>query len=58
MRYNENYWGRGRGFGRGRGYLSGARSGQMSGDQYGWKRGGRGRNRTSECRHPELRKRR
>ena len=32
--------------------------GRMDGSQRGWKEGGRGRNRTSNCRHPELRKNR
>ena len=60
----ENYWGRGRGFGRGfgrgmgRGYWSDERSGRMDSSQYGRLRGGRGRNRTNVCRHPELRRKR
>ena len=32
--------------------------GQKNGSQIGRKSGGRGRNRTDECRHPELKKRR
>ena len=31
------------------------RYGRKDGSQYGWLRGGRGRNRTLRCRHPELR---
>lgn len=29
---------------------------KKDGSQYGWKQGGRGRNKTSECRHPELKR--
>lgn len=32
--------------------------GRMDGSQKGWKEGGRGRNKTLDCRHPELKKRR
>jgi len=31
--------------------------GRKDGSQSGWKNGGRGRNRTDECRHPERRRR-
>jgi len=44
-----------RGIGRGRGD---DRFGRKDASQYGWKRGGRGRNRTEECRHPEKKRRR
>lgn len=30
--------------------------GRKSGDQKGWKQGGRGRNKTSKCRHPNIKK--
>ena len=32
--------------------------GQKDGSKYGWKRGGRGRNKISICRNPELKKER
>ena len=32
--------------------------GRKDGSQRGWKEGGRGRNRTTKCRHPEERKKR
>jgi len=32
--------------------------GKKDGSQRGWKRGGRGKNRTSSCRHPIIKKRR
>jgi len=44
-----------RGIGRGR--FNNEQCGRMDGSQYGYKRGGRGRNQTDECRHPEIRKR-
>ena len=39
-------------------YKRGSSIGQKDGSQQGWKRGGRGRNRTDECRHPEIKKNR
>ena len=32
--------------------------GRKDGSQRGWQQGGRGRNRTDECRNPDIRKRR
>ena len=32
--------------------------GKKDGSQRGWKSGGAGRNRTSKCRHPEIKSRR
>lgn len=55
-----NYWRRGnnmrprRGMGRGRNRDE--RCGQQDGSQYGWLQGGMGRNRTDECRHPNIKK--
>ena len=46
----------GRGAGRGR--FRDERSGREDGSQYGWTRGGFGRNRTDNCRHPETKRRR
>ena len=57
-----NYWKRGRNMrprrGMGRGRYQTEQSGRMDGSQWGWTRGGRGRNQTDECRHPEIKKRR
>ncbi len=32
--------------------------GKMDGSEKGWREGGRGRNKTLDCRHPELKKER
>jgi len=60
-----NYWrrdnmmrGRRPGRGMGRGRNQDESSGRMDSSQYGYTRGGRGRNRTDECRHPEKKKER
>jgi len=68
MKLYENYWQRrrddnmrprrGLGRGRGRRFYDEERSGRMDGSQYGWTRGGRGQNRTDECRHPDIKKNR
>jgi len=34
----------------------GTKYGTKDGSQKGWKRGGGGRNRTSKCRHPSIKK--
>jgi len=36
----------------------GAGFGLMDGSGRGWKQGGKGRNKTSTCRHPEIKKKR
>jgi len=35
-----------------------SRFGRKDGSQYGWNRGGRGRNRTTKCRHPSIKRKR
>ena len=58
-----NYWRRRemrprRGMGRRRRFYDNERSGKQDGSQYGFLSGGRGMNRTENCRHPDIKKNR